>query len=141
MHAVDKPKAQLQADPKEEKELQVNLIQALEMLRPNDSMIAELKEKLLAQKPESFLSLTAPQQRRLQEILNGEIQMRIQLILYYYMCCMIQISSHGLYLLMTQLFKWTTLVQKVSNILQIINLIIINMSLTHSAHYMYCVHM
>ena len=84
-HAVDKSKAQLQADPKEEKELQVNLIQALEMLRPNDSMIAELKEKLLAQKPESSLTLTAPQQRRLQEILNGKIHMRIQLIsLYYY---------------------------------------------------------
>ena len=78
-HAVDKPKVQLQAYLKEEKELQVNLIQALEMLRPNDSMNAELKEKLLAQKPESFLSLTAPQQKRLQEILNGKIHMTVQL--------------------------------------------------------------
>ena len=89
-HAVDKPKAQLQADVKEEKELQVNLIQALdlEMLRPKDWMIAELKEKLLAQKPESFLLLTASQQRRLQEVLNGKLHMKIQLTCTI-MCCII----------------------------------------------------
>ena len=85
-HAVDKSKAQLQAYLKEEKELQVNLIQALEMLRPNDWMITELKEKLLAQKPESSLSLTAPQRRRLQEILNGKRHVRIQLNCTT-MCC------------------------------------------------------
>ena len=70
----DKPKAQ--AYLKEEKELQVNLIQALEMLRPKDWLIAELKEKILAQKSESSL-LIAPDQRRLQEILNGIKSMQI----------------------------------------------------------------
>ena len=84
-HAVDKSKAQLQAYL-EEKELQLNLIQALEMPRPKDWMITELKEKLLAQKPESSLSLTAPQRRQIQEILIGKCHVRIQLNCTT-MCC------------------------------------------------------
>ena len=88
IYIVDKLKAryqQLQADLNEERELQVNLIQAIEMLRPNDWMIAQLKDKLLAQQAGSSL-LTAPHQRRLQEILNGKRHVRIQLSCTT-MCC------------------------------------------------------
>ena len=120
-HAVDKSKAQLQAYLKEEKELQINLVQALEMLRPNDWMITELKEKLLAQKPESSLSLTAPQRRQIQEILIGKRHMRINSFELYYYVLYKQLSSHFLCLLMTQL-KWTTLLPKVSYIIKIVDM-------------------
>ena len=49
----------------EEKELQANLIQAIQFSRPNDSLIAQLK--LFAQETDS-----ASHQRRL-EILNGSL--------------------------------------------------------------------
>lgn len=75
---VDRPKASYQLDLNERKGLEANLIQALEILRPKDWMIAELKEKLLAQKSESSL-LIAPHQRQQKEILNGKFNMKIQL--------------------------------------------------------------
>ena len=71
---VDKLNQQLQADLYEERELQTNLIQAIELLKPNDWMIAQLKDKLLAQQAGSSLFI-APHQRRLQEILSGKLQL------------------------------------------------------------------
>ena len=92
---------QLQADLNEEKELQAKLIQAIQFSRPNDFLIAQLKDKLLAQETES-----SSHQKRL-EILNGSLHCSklYHCLIVLIILCITQLSNLGLCLLLALQFQ------------------------------------
>ena len=97
----------VQADLDVEKELQANLIQAIQSLRPTDFLIMQLEDKLLTQQAASS-SLSVSQQRGL-DVLNGMLKATVckkNLINFVHMyVVLVQLSGLGLWLLLKLVFK------------------------------------